>query len=105
MSTVETPTTQVPGRTDVRLAWRHDRKLRRQSDRVQREIRLTVIKLDALEKVGQLILAKITSLSKGETEVVLADPAGSERCQYIIDKITQATGVEVDELIQRWKAS
>lgn len=99
-----TSTPQIRAGVRSRPPWRHDRKLRRESDRVQREIRLTVIKLDALEKVGQLILTKITGLSKGEAALVLADSTDSERCQYVIDKITQATGVEVDDLIRRWKA-
>lgn len=66
----------VPGRAGVRLPWRHGRKLRRPSDLVHRETRLTVIKLDALEQLGELILAKIAGLSKEDAERGEADPAG-----------------------------
>jgi hypothetical protein len=101
--TTTTPQTRV--RVRARLPWRHGRKLRRQSGRVHRETSLTVIKLDALEQVGELMLAKITGLSKEEADRGRAHPTGAERFQYAIDKIAQAMGVEVDELIQRWKAS
>src|SRR6266498_4940792 len=98
-----TTTPQARKRTRVRLPWRHGHKLRRQADLVHRETRRAVIKLDALEQVGELILAKLTGLSKEEAGRGQAHPTGVERFQYAIDKIAQAMGVEVDELIQRWK--
>ena|SRR6266571_5510373 len=101
--TTTAPLTRVRAR--ARLPWRYRRKLRRQSDRVHCEIRATVIKLDALEQVGELILAKLTGLSREEADRGQAYPTGAERFQYAIDKIAQAMGVEVDELIERWKAS
>jgi hypothetical protein len=105
MTSDVTNTTRVEASARVRLPWRHGRKLRRQSGRVRRETRLTMIKLDALQQVGELILAKLAGLSKEEADRGQAHPSGAERFQYTIDKIAQAMGVEVDELIERWKAS
>jgi hypothetical protein len=84
---------------------RHLRSLRRRTDELHLDVSLAVTRLDLLENVGAVALRHLRGLSAREAELGQMHPTGMERFQYAIDKVTQAMGVEVDELTRRWQKS